>query len=223
MENGDVEKGYVYMNYNDIAPETPIGPLIIFTLHEDLSYEIYTVMPLKGDYFSFQPILSINKLPPYMFENVTYITLNDSSEINSRSKGELIKIGNNISLIDNIDPIYTNTYITTNGIVKNVFTMYGRFEFSFRDLGVFNDIVFNIKDNNTNLKIIEKFKLVDTIGCILLDDYDIILINATYYNGTITGIKEGLYVQYNVNQTTGEITLKHEIDIVELYNKVNSL
>lgn len=55
------------------------------------------------------------------------------------------------------------------------------------------------------------------------DDADWLIQNGEYFNGVITGINKGKFVQYNVDLATGVISEKANIDIVELYNKVEAI
>lgn len=90
-------------------------------------------------------------------------------------------------------------------------------------------IKLDISQNDSNVTTLNdnSVSLTDRCVCDLYNGYydkeNALIHNGELYNGVITGIKEGKLVQYNVNLETGEITLKHEIDIAELYNKISSL
>lgn len=82
-------------------------------------------------------------------------------------------------------------------------------------------------DSNVTTLNDNSVSLTDRCVCDLYNGYydkeNALIHNGELYNGIITGISGGKLVQYNVNLETGEITLKHEIDIAELYNKISSL
>ena len=90
-------------------------------------------------------------------------------------------------------------------------------------------IKLDISETDSNVTTLNdnSVSLTDRCVCDLYNGYydkeNALIHNGELYNGVITGISKGNLIQYDVNFETGEITLKHEIDIAELYNKVNSL
>ena len=88
-------------------------------------------------------------------------------------------------------------------------------------------ITFYTQDYESNLTLLQSLNQGDKYVCDVYDTEkwhnDVILQNGEYYNGTITGICNGNFVKYTVNTETGELSLKCNIDIEDLYNRFNEI
>lgn len=183
----------------------------------------HTLKIIKNDvkygYICYQPYTYINKLPKIFYEHIGEIPILDSFfDVVNIDLYTSFKVKNipylvyiNISkkpllIVDvNTYYIYDITNISSNNIDDCIVGHY---------YGLNNFCSFNLDNSEYNMTVLSHLDSNQYCSCNIYDEnFKHVLCNAEYYNGTITGIKEGKLVQYDVNFETGEITLKRTTDL----------
>ena len=191
------------------------------------TFKIKALEKIKGTSFNFIPISYINKLPKIFYDDAgDVINIQSFDDLRKVTVGQLVKIYGSVTCIALYCYYSLNSgyIIVSDGtqLTKVIATNMGvRME----ELGCyveFKNIITLFTDNNEyNMNIIHNLNN-EPYKCNLIKynsdvaDKSIVLYGGEYYNGTITGIKEGNLVKYNVNFETGEITLKQTINFGEL-------
>lgn len=168
---------------------------------------------VKSGYLCYQPYEFINKLPKIFYEDLgDIIKIKSWGDIFPEYIGKFTNFGLFVYL--SADGTYATflssigyvTYTTDDGI--NII------EYNVKIDLLQDDITFSIDILTDNLLLLHNLILNKTYKCNLISkNYISILVNGEYCNGTITGIKEGKLVQYDINFETGEITLKRTTDL----------
>lgn len=215
------QKSLTYITYtkNELLNGFCISGVNILLNEDRKTLKIINNNEPKVGYLCYQPYSSINKLPKIFYEDLGDVLVLDSFRcaydiplyekfrVATIEHITFIKISQNPLLV-----IDDNYYIYNVSKISNISDIY-KYNLGYF-YGLCNFCNFDIDNTIHNKFVLSNIDNSSYMSCsIINDNFEYILCNAEYHNGTITGIKEGKLVQYDVNFETGEITLKRTIDL----------